>query len=101
MRQRPDTAAGFGVGKNCGAPREINFRPSQTKRLAAAPARECEEPCHSYCRRPDPFRLSPMQRNTQRTVFVIAQAPFASPIGEALHAMHRVVGAHTASHRIT
>jgi len=94
MRQRSDTAAGFGVGESCRAPSKINLRPSQTQRLAAAPARERKEPCRAYCGRPETFRLALTQRSAQRGIFVITQPPLAFPIGKALDAMNGIVGAH-------
>src|SRR5215471_9152599 len=100
MRQRPDAAPSLAVGERRRAPGQINFGPPQTESFTAAPAGQRQEPRNGDCRRPDSGSLGLAERLAECRVFVIAQPPLTLSIGEADHAMNRIVRPQSAAHRV-
>src|SRR5437868_4519922 len=98
MRKWPYREPGFCVDEPPCPSSQIEIGPFQRQSLTASPARKCEEPRSSYCRRPDPscFRLA--QSATELLIFVIAQSSLAPPVREAHDAANWIIDPHAVTH---
>jgi hypothetical protein len=79
---------------------KINFRSSQPNDFACTPTSDRQEVSRRDSRRPDAsdFRLPNSSAST--AVFIIAQAPEALTISEALNTAHWIIGSNPATNRI-